>query len=266
MHLIDTHCHLDFPAFAADRTEVLQRARDQGVQAILIPGITAANWPNLLDLCSNTASAQVKILPALGMHPVFIKDHHPADIERLRERLEQNHAIAIGEIGLDFAQKNTDRNAQRWYFNQQLALAKEFKLPVLLHVRKAHDEVIQCLRAANVLGGIAHAFNGSQQHAMAYRALGFKLGFGGALTFEHSRKLQQLARKLPLDALVLETDAPDMTVASHRGQRNSPEYLPEILLALARVRGQPPDDIAKATTANAISVLHLDRLQQGLRK
>lgn len=264
MLLIDTHCHLDFPAFNTDRAEVSRRARDRGVLNMVIPGVTAANWSGVLDICQQDShqqdsshKANGKLFPALGLHPLFVADHQPADIDRLRERLRQDRPIAIGEIGLDFAHPDKDPDAQRWYFAQQLALARAFKLPVLLHVRKAHDEVIQCLREADVPGGIAHAFNGSLQQAHAYIALGFKLGFGGMLTFERSRKLRHLARALPLEALVLETDAPDLTVASHQGQRNSPEYLPEVLAALAEVRGAEPDALASATTANARAVLGL---------
>ncbi|WPL19149.1 putative deoxyribonuclease YjjV [Thiorhodovibrio winogradskyi] len=254
--MLDTHCHLDFSAFDQDRTEVLARARASGVLAILIPGVISATWQGVLDLCQRSHGS---CFPALGLHPLFITAHQPADIDRLRERLRQQPPIAIGEIGLDFADRDCDRDTQRWYFTRQLILAREFNLPVLLHVRKAHDEVIQVLRTAQLRGGIAHAFNGSLQQAQAYLALGFKLGFGGMLTFGRSRKLRHLARELPLEALVLETDAPDMTVASHQGQRNSPEYLPEVLAALAGVRTESLDELAKATTANAISVLQLDR-------
>ena len=140
-------------------------------------------------------------------------------------------------------------------FEAQLSIAREAELPVLLHVRKAHDQVLAALRRIRVPGGIAHAFNGSLQQAQQYLDLGFKLGFGGTLTYERSKKIRQLAHDLPLDAIVLETDAPDMVVSQHRGERNSPEYLPEILAALVEVREEDASGLAKQTTLNACEVL-----------
>ena len=173
--------------------------------------------------------------------------------------------VGVGEIGLDFYDKGADREAQLAMFEGQLAIAREHGLPVILHVRKAHDEVLGLLHSAGVRGGIAHAFNGSRQQAGKYIEMGFKLGFGGMLTFERSRKLRELARGLPLDALVLETDAPDMTVSRFRGQRNSPEYIPLVLEAMASVRPEAADRIAAATTRNAVEVLGLPMaLDQGI--
>ncbi len=256
MRLIDTHCHLDFPAFDHDRTDVLTRTRKTGVIAVVIPGVTAASWPRMLQHCDNTQAGPFPArLPGLGLHPVFHHEHQPADIARLRERLQQKQAVAVGEIGLDHTLDPRYLDTQRWYFDQQLALAREFGLPVLLHVRKAHDSAIQSLRKATVPGGVVHAFNGSLQQAHAYIALNFKLGFGGMLTYQRSTKLRRLARELPGECLVLETDAPDMTVASHQYQRNSPEYLPEILCALSTTRGTDPETLAQVTTANALAVL-----------
>jgi len=142
-------------------------------------------------------------------------------------------------------------------FERQLAIARDADLPVILHVRRAHDAALATLRRLRVRGGIAHAYSGSLEQARQYLELGFRLGFGGMLTFERSTKLRRLARELPLEALVLETDAPDLTVASHRGERNSPEYLPEVLAALAEVRGADPAEIAAVTTANACAVFAL---------
>ena len=141
------------------------------------------------------------------------------------------------------------------FFEAQLALAQSFSLPVLLHVRKSHDVILSTLRRIPVVGGICHAFNGSMEQAQQYLEMGFKLGFGGMLTYERSHKLQRLAKQLPIDAIVLETDAPDMTVASHHGGRNSPEYLSECLTALAQIRNEKVDYIAEQTTANAKAVL-----------
>lgn len=253
MDLVDTHCHIDVAAFDRDRGEVIAAARKAGVGAMLVPGIQAAGWEALLALCS----AATDLYPALGLHPVFLERHcdaHLADLERL---IDEARPLAVGEIGLDFYLRDLDRERQLALFEAQLELAAEENLPVIIHARKSHDQVLASLKRARVPGGIAHAFNGSRQQAEKYMDLGFKLGFGGMLTFERSTKLRALARDLPLEAIVLETDAPDMTVAAHRGERNSPEYLLDVLAALADVRGEDPELVAAQTTRNARELLGL---------
>jgi len=253
MELIDTHCHLDVPDFDPDRPQVLANARRAGLVAFVVPGIRAEGWPGLLRLCA----AEPDLHPALGLHPVFQAQHRSADLLELETLLERERPLALGEIGLDFFIPDADRPAQQALFEAQLELAAAHRLPVLLHIRKAHDQALAALRRIRVVGGIAHAFNGSLQQAHHFIDLGFKLGFGGMLTFERSRKLRNLARELPAAALVLETDAPDLTVAAHRGERNSPEYLPDCLQALAEVRHQEPAAVAAQTTRNAREVLRL---------
>lgn len=253
MEMIDTHCHLDDARFDPDREAVLARCQQSGVRRIVVPGVDAAGWENLVQLC-NTHTG---LYPALGLHPMFLSRHRDEHVSQLPERIEQARPVAIGEIGLDFYIDNPDQARQEQLLRDQLAVARDAGLPVLLHCRKAHDRILKALREVPVPGGIAHAFNGSLQQAEQYIELGFKLGFGGMLTFERSSKLRKLARELPIQAIVLETDAPDMTVASHRGERNSPEYLPECLAALAEVRQADPDELARQTTANAEAVLRL---------
>jgi TatD DNase family protein len=253
MELIDTHCHLDVEEFDSDREAVIARAQAAGVRRMVVPAVDAAHWPGLLSLCHRVEC----LYPALGMHPVYLHEHRPEHLPALAEAVAAQRPLAVGEIGLDYFIGDTDRNAQRELFGAQLDIAANAGLPVLLHVRKAHDEVLQQLRRHPVKGGIVHAFNGSEQQAYRYLDLGFKLGFGGMLTYERSRKIRTLAAGLPLAAIVLETDAPDMTVASHHGERNSPEYLPECLEALADVRAQEPALVARQTTANAMDVLGL---------
>ncbi|MDR9435531.1 MAG: TatD family hydrolase [Thiohalophilus sp.] len=253
MDLIDTHCHLDDASFDADRAGVLARCGQAGVRRIVVPGVTATGWDNLLRLCGE----QEGLYPALGLHPMYLEQHRPGDVRQLAEQIEQHHPLAIGEIGLDYYIENPDQAQQESLLYEQLEIARQAQLPVLLHCRKAHDRILKALREVPVPGGIAHAFNGSLQQAHQYIELGFKLGFGGMLTYERSSKLRKLARELPLEAIVLETDAPDMTVASHRGERNSPEYLPECLAALAEVRNGEPDELACQTTRNAETVLGL---------
>jgi TatD DNase family protein len=253
MEIIDSHCHLDVPAFDADRRAVLQHARDSGVRGIVVPGVTAAGWDGLWTLCAGEAD----LYPALGLHPVYLDTHTPVDLDRLRAWLADHRPVAVGEIGLDFYLDGLDRARQQALFESQLELAREANLPVILHVRKSHDQVLATLKRIRVPGGIAHAFNGSLQQAQQYLDLGFRLGFGGMLTYERSGRLRALARQLPAEALVLETDAPDMVVAQHRGERNSPEYLPQVLAALAEVRGEPAVALAAQTTANVRDVLEL---------
>jgi len=254
MQLIDTHCHLDVEAFDQDRDAVIARAQASGVRQMVIPAVDAAHWDGLINLCRD----QPGLYPALGMHPVFLQCHSRDHLPKLVEAIGRYRPVAVGEIGLDFYIKETDRQAQQVLFEAQLAIAHDSRLPVILHVRKAHDEVLKLLRKQRVEGGIVHAFNGSIQQAQQYLQLGFKLGFGGMLTYERSRKIRALARQLPLQAIVLETDAPDMTVASHQGERNSPEYLHECLLALAKVRAEDAELIARQTSSNAREVLKLE--------
>jgi TatD DNase family protein len=254
--LIDTHCHLDVSEFDADRGAVLARARAAGVVAQVIPAVQRAGWPFLLQLCRT----EPDLFPALGLHPVYLDQHDDADVDALARAVAAERPVAIGEIGLDWFVEQIDRPRQQALFERQLGVARAADLPVILHVRRAHDATLAVLKRIRVRGGIAHAYSGSLEQAWQYLDLGFRLGFGGMLTFERSTKLRRLARDLPLEAIVLETDAPDLTVASHRGQRNSPEYLPECLAALAEVRGEDPEGVAARTTANARAVLGLPPL------
>lgn len=252
MEIIDTHCHLDVADFDRDRNDVLERCRSLDVSKIIVPAIESKSWSNLLELCHLNKN----LYPALGLHPVFIDQHHADDIEKLEQLLETVSPVAIGEIGLDFYLKDLDKDKQLALFEQQLLVAKNHELPVILHVRKAHDQVLQLLNKIQVKGGFCHAFNGSLQQAEKYIELGFKLGFGGTLTYENSTKIHALAKALPLESIVLETDAPDMVVESHRGQRNSPEYIIESLNALATIRNEDINVIAQQTTLNAHEVIN----------
>ncbi len=254
MQLVDTHCHIDIEAFDADREQVLQRASERGVRHLVIPAIDAAHWEGLIGLCN----AQPGLFPALGLHPVFLAAHGADDIAALETTIEKHRPVAVGEIGLDYFVRELDRGRQQTLFESQLEVARNMGLPVILHVRKAHDQVIAILKRIPVRGGTVHAFNGSLQQAQQYIDMGFKLGFGGMLTYPRSTKIRRLAADLPIDAIVLETDAPDMTVSAHQGERNSPEYLPDCLQALAEVRDAESVELARQTTRNACSVFSLE--------
>lgn len=258
MNIVDTHCHLDVEDFYIDRDDVLKRCYSAGVSKIIVPAIESKTWLSLLDLCEVNKG----LYPALGLHPVFINQHHSDDIHKLEQLLETATPIAIGEIGLDFYIKELDQQRQLELFEQQLVISKNHNLPTILHVRKAHDQTLQLLKKIKVKGGFCHAFNGSMQQAQHYIELGFKLGFGGTLTYANSTKIHKLAKELPLESIVLETDAPDMVVESHRGERNSPEYIIEALTALANIRNESVDFIAEQTTKNANDVMNFSDYDQ----
>lgn len=254
MQLFDSHCHIDVEEFAADRSAVIERCHAVGVNKILVPGILASTWPHLIEICQQYEG----LYPALGLHPVYQHVHKPQDIDALRDAVVKYKPVAIGEIGLDFYIENADRAGQIELFELQLQIAEEFQIPVVLHIRKAYDQVLQSLKKFKIKGGSAHAFNGSLQQAQQFIDMGFKLGFGGMVTFERSNKLRKLVKELPLEVMVLETDAPDMTVASHRGERNSPEYLPEVVEAIAGIKFVTKEDVAYMTTVNAIEMFKYD--------
>lgn len=270
---IDTHAHLDAAEFDADRSGVHRRARDAGVAMCVIPAVAAANF----DTVRLLAHAQQEAY-ALGIHPLFTPQATEAHLAQLDAALHAHRQdarlVAVGEIGLDgfVPALNTPEALakQQLFYKAQLKLAQRHQLPVIVHVRRSADWLLKGLRDTPVVGGIAHAFNGSLQQAQAFIALGFKLGFGGALTFERALQLRRLATELPLSAIVLETDAPDIaphwlyTTAEQRaaGQpqgRNEPGELPRIAQVLADLRGLPLDALAVATSANAR--IALPRLQ-----
>ncbi len=252
MNIIDTHCHLDVADFDLDRDKVINHCHEQGISKIIVPAIESKTWGKLLDLCK----AEKGLYPALGLHPVFIEQHQTDDVNKLEQLLETQRPVAIGEIGLDFYIKELDQQQQTHLFETQLQIAKDHDLPVILHVRKAHDQVLQLLKKIKVKGGFSHAFNGNEQQANHYINLGFKLGFGGTLTYENAHKIHHLAKTLPLEAIVLETDAPDMVVNSHRGERNSPEYITDCLTSLAKIRNEDVEFIARQTTQNANDIIN----------
>lgn len=254
MKLIDSHCHLDFPEFDGDRDELIKECKLKGIEKFIVPGVSQATWPRL----QNVANTHPECYPAYGLHPYFLDEHQSSDIEALKKVIQTQQPIAIGEIGLDYYLKSLDKQKQQDLFNAQLELAKDFDLPVILHVRKAHDDVIRALCKYNVKGGMAHAFNGSLQQAKQYIDLGFKLGFGGALTFDNATHLRKLARDLPLEAIVLETDSPDMRPADFQSSRNTPLTILAVLETLSCLRSESIDQISRQTTFNILSTFDLN--------
>ena len=253
MNLIDTHCHLDDAIFDEDRDSILDNCHRLGINKIIIPSTRSMSW----DKTISVSNKYIQTFLTLGLHPIFINKHTEKDIELLNKYVLKYKPIAIGEIGLDYYIKDTDKKKQLDIFSQQLDIAEQHKLPVVLHVRKSHDDIIKALQNRSIPGGTSHAFNGNIEQAKKYIDLGFKLGFGGTLTYPNARKIHQLAKDLPIESIVLETDAPDMSGHNHKGERNSPEYLPEALIALAKIKDTAPENIAEQTTQNACSVFNI---------
>lgn len=249
--LIDTHCHLDAAEFDADRAAVLQAARAGGVGGFLVPAVGASNF----DAVAALSAAHPDVAHAFGIHPMYVGQASESDLDVLRQRLAGGGVVAVGEIGLDGFVQDGSMPLQLRYFEAQLRLAKAFELPVVLHVRRAQDEILKLLRRIRPPGGIAHAFNGSLQQAEAFIKLGFRLGFGGAMTYTGSRRIRQLAAELPLSAIVLETDAPDIPPAWAAGQRNDPVNLGRFAGELATLRGMPMAEVVEATCANAVAAI-----------
>lgn len=249
---IDTHCHLDAAEFAADRDEVAARTLAAGVDKLVIPAVERGNFPVVLETCRRYPGCY----PALGIHPMYVANAQPEDLEVLRAAVAEHRPVAIGEIGLDFFVPGFEREKQEYFFSEQLKIARDFDLPVLMHLRRAQDTVLKFLRRCPVPGGIAHAFNGSRQQADEFIKHGCKLGFGGAMTWPRALNLRGLAKTLPLDSIVLETDAPDIPPEFiGRDGRNSPEYLPRIAQCLAELRHLPLEELAAACRANTLAVL-----------
>ena len=256
---IDTHCHLDAAEFAGEEDLIAQQSARLGVSGIVIPAVERANFAAVAAL----AQRQPNCRYALGIHPMYVERAGESDLQALREMLPAALAdprlVAIGEIGLDyFVPELRDgplRAKQEYFYVEQLKIARDFGLPVLLHVRRSQDDILKYLRRIAVPGGIAHAFNGSAQQAQTFIGLGFKLGFGGAMTFTRALQIRRLATELPLHAIVLETDAPDIAPAWLHPQRNSPQQLPRIGEVLAQLRGMTVDEVAQATSANALAAM-----------
>lgn len=255
--LIDTHCHLDAAEFDADRDALVAAVKlgageaAGGVACIVVPSVERANFGAVSSVCRDYPGC----VPAYGIHPLFVGRAHPEDLDALRETLRRAPAVAVGEIGLDRHVEPRDDALQESYFVEQLKVARDFDLPVLLHVRKAIDPILKYLRNIRVPGGIAHAFNGSREQAEEFIKLGFKLGFGGTMTFPGSKRIRSLAATLPLDSIVLETDAPDIPPIWKEGGRTTPSDLLQFAETLARLRALPVAQVAAETTKNAIAVL-----------
>ncbi|PIE01370.1 MAG: DNAase [Thiothrix nivea] len=247
MHFIDTHCHFDFPVFDADRPDLVQSMQQAGVSDLIFPAVTAITWPRLKKLADSSPHFHA----SYGLHPMFMATHRTGDIAQLRQWLEDKRPVAVGECGLDFYIPGADKTAQTELFKQQLWLAKDFDLPLIIHARKALDEIMKYIRQTGSVRGVIHSFSGSRQQAERLIEQGFYLGVGGTITYERAKRLRKVMSIVPTECLLLETDAPDQPDSNWSGKRNEPARLPVIAAALAKIRQTSPEQIAAITTRNA---------------
>ena len=259
---IDTHCHLDAPEFSNSLPNIISAAKEKNVQAILLPAVKAADCQHVRELASQYGHAIPGLVYTLGIHPLYTNQAHEEDIALLEEQITQSLAdprfVGIGEIGLDYFVEGLDPHKQEYFFHAQLDLAQQFNLPVILHVRRSQDAILKALRRRKISGGIAHAFNGSFQQAEQFIELGFKLGFGGAATYERALQIRRLLVELPIDSIVTETDSPDIPPAWLKQEGiafNEPAFVVRIVKELAAIRGISDSEFASAVWCNAMQVL-----------
>ncbi len=252
--IFDSHCHLDAPEFDADRTEVVARARAAGVRWQLVPAIDRATW----ELTRAACALSPGLYAAYGLHPLLLARHRPEHLEDLATWLQVERPRAVGECGLDHFVAGLDPDLQRFYFRGQLQLARDFDLPVVVHARRAFEEAILEIRRLPGLRGVVHSFSGSEEQARQLFKLGFHLGIGGPATYEGARRIRRVAAAMPLEFLLLETDAPDQPDAGHRGLRNEPAHILAVVATIASLRGIAPEALAAATSANACRLFAVD--------
>jgi len=253
MQLIDSHCHLDDDRLDGDREAMMTRSLAAGVTRIVVPATTANRWEKVKQVCA----AQSGLYPAYGLHPMFVEQHQAAHLAELDEWLAREKPVAVGECGLDFYASRVDEDWQKRLFTEQLQLSANHRLPVIVHARKAMDETISLLRRHARHGGVMHSFSGSEQQARQLFELGFRLGIAATVGFERARKLRAVVAAMPLEALLLESDAPDQPGPAHRGELNQPAYIVEHLQTLAELRDCDPAELATALNRNAESLFKL---------
>ena len=247
LDLVDSHCHLDATEFDADRGKVVERARAAGVRAQVLPATHADEWPALRE----AASLAPGLHAAYGLHPTFLEHHRNTHLALLEEWIERERPVAVGECGLDFFVEGLDADAQSRFFEDQLRIARDHGLPAIVHARRAVDQVTAAIRRIGGLRGVVHSFSGSRQQAEKLWELGFMIGLGGPVTYERANRLRTLVADMPLEHLLLETDAPDQPDSGIRGERNEPARLRVVCETIAQLRGMEPSDVAAATSENA---------------
>ncbi|MBL4712782.1 MAG: TatD family hydrolase [Gammaproteobacteria bacterium] len=251
--LIDTHCHLDFEVFDNDRPLVLQRASDNNINTIVIPGTEKIYWERIKKLCAQYESLHA----CYGLHPYWINSHEKKDLQHLNAYIESNHPIAIGECGLDFRPHQADKKTQQYFFEAELDIAESKQLPVVIHSVKATETVIKTIKQYTKLSGMIHSYSGSYEQALQLIELDFFISVGGSTTYYNAKRIQAIIKKIPLDRLLVETDAPDQPDQLNKGKRNEPAYLINTVKKISQLKQIPVAKIAQQTTINA---KHLFRL------
>jgi TatD DNase family protein len=255
INLIDSHVHLDDDEFDLDRDAVIERAAHEGVGTMIIPAVDVASWSRIHSICAK----HPQLHPAYGLHPLFLPNHAPDHVDMLSPWLADHAAVAVGEIGLDFHAGDLDRGLQKCYFESQLKIASERDLPVIVHARGAIEETTLTMRRVGGLRGVVHSFSGSEQQAEQLWREGFHIGIGGPITYDRAKRLRRIVATMPIEFLLLESDAPDQPDSSHRGQRNEPAHVANVLRTIADLRGETESSVATATTANAERLFGIGR-------
>ena len=253
MRLIDSHCHFDDDRYDGRRESLRSAAADAGVERLVIPATTANRWDKIRELCAHSAG----LYPAYGLHPWFVEQHQAAHLRELDEWLDLERPVAVGECGLDFYRSRVDEDWQRRLFREQLQLAHNHRLPVIVHARKALDDVIALLRREAHCGGVVHSFSGSLQQARQLHELGFRLGIAATVAYPRTRRLRAVVAEMPADALLLESDAPDQPGPGHRGEDNQPAFIVEHLRVMAELRDVDADELAAQLNRNAESLFNI---------
>lgn len=253
---VDTHCHFDFPPFTDDEPASLQRAAEAGVEAIIVPAIDMASIARVQRLGERYPALYI----ALGLHPIVIESHRDVHLEQLEAAIAARppRLVAIGEIGLDLYRQDPQFDRQEAILDAQLKLAKRYDLPVILHSRRTHDKLAMHLKRHDLpRTGVVHGFAGSLQQAQRFVEMGYKIGVGGTITYPRASKTRDVMSQLPLSALLLETDAPDMPLNGFQGQPNRPEQAARVFATLCELRNEPADEIADALLNNSRTLFDL---------
>lgn len=245
--LIDSHCHLDFEDFDKDRAAVLQRATDNNINDIVIPGTEEKYWDRIRQLCIE----HTQLHACYGLHPYWVAEQNKQDLEILQEYIRSNRPVALGECGLDFRPQRADKIIQLYFFEAQLGIAENNQLPVVIHSVGATEDVIKSIKKFKGLYGMIHSYSGSIEQAKQLIDLNFYISIGGSVTYDNAKKIKKVAREIPLSSLLLETDSPDQPDQMHSGKRNEPAYLVNTLASISDLRQQLAVNIAEQTTSNA---------------
>lgn len=251
--LIDSHCHLDFEVFDADRQQVIQHAKDNNISDIVIPGTEKIYWRRINELCASSKNLHA----CYGLHPYWLNRHLEQDLAQLEKYIAANNPVAVGECGLDFRPQQIDKKTQLIFFEAQLAIAENQKLPVVIHSVKANAVIMQTIKKFKKLSGMIHSYSGSLEQAKQLIDLNFFISISGSVTYDNAKKIKAVTKEIPLTSLLLETDAPDQSDQKNFGKRNEPALLVNTLNVISALRDEPPEVIAQQTTLNAKKLFNI---------